>query len=172
MIPHPGLCYQFSSEILCSKFSLENSFQICGPKMLPVISVKYCWVTVAAIKPSATAATPHDVPWGECRMENTRTLALDNGNAYQKGNFTKFSILHLPTQRKALKSLTSDVWVFVWLVVIFWCSTPFLLLFQQKLATLPPCFVFESSSSALSERLPPRLQSSVRSSSKTLTLSF
>ena len=141
MIPHTGLCYQFSSEILCSKFSLENSFQICGPKMLPVISVKYCWVTVVAIKPSATAATPHDVPWGERRMENTRTLILDNDDAYQKGNFTKFRLLHLPTQRKALKSLTSGVWVFVWLVVIFWYSTPFDLLFQQKLTTLPPCFL-------------------------------
>ena len=112
MIPHSGLCHQFSSEILCSKFSLENSFQICGPKMLPVISVKYRWVIVAAIKPSATAATPHDVPWGEHRMENTRTLTLDNDDAYQKENFTKFRLLHLPIHRKALKSLTWDVWVF------------------------------------------------------------
>ena len=172
MIPHTGLCHQFSSEILCSKFSLENSFQICGPKMLPVISVKYCWVIVAAIKPSATAATPCDVPWGEHRMENTRTLTLDNDDAYQKENFTKFRLLHLPIHRKALKSLTWDVWVFLWLVVIFWCFTTFLLLFQQKLATLPPGLLLESSSSALFERLHPRLQSSVRSSNNTLTLSF
>ena len=106
---------------------------------------------VAAIKPSAAVAPPHGVPWGEFRMENTRTLTLDNEDAYQKGNFTKFRLLHLPIQRKALKSLAWEVWFFLWLVVISRCSTTCLLLFQQKLATFPPCLLLKSSSSALWE---------------------
>ena len=88
------------------------------------------------VQPWVTAATPCSAPWGDSWQKN-RILTLDSYSACPRNNH-KPRLLHLPIHRKALK-LTWDVWLLLWLEVIFWCLTTwfrFWLLFfspQQKL---------------------------------------
>lgn len=51
-------------------------------------------------------------------------LALDSWDAHSRNNFSESRLLHLLIQRKALKSLTWNVWVLL-LAVIFQCYTTF-----------------------------------------------
>ena len=44
------------------------------------------------------------------RMWKYRILAPDSRGAYQRNEFSEPGILHLPIQRKALNSLTWDIW--------------------------------------------------------------
>ena len=63
-----------------------------------------------AIKQSVTAATPKHAPWGGLRMRKHRILAPESWGAYQRNDFSEPRLLHLPIHRKALNSLTWDVW--------------------------------------------------------------
>ena len=54
-------------------------------------------------------------PWrcmhsGGIQMETSRILAPERWGAYQRKDFSEPRLLHLPIQRKTLKSLTWDVW--------------------------------------------------------------
>ena len=60
-------------------------------------------------KSSATAVTPNCARWG-FRMERSRILAPESWGAFQRNDFSEPSLLHVPTHRKALTSLTWDVW--------------------------------------------------------------
>ena len=59
---------------------------------------------------SATAATPQTVHPEGTQDEKNRTLALDSWDANQRNDFSEPRLLHLPIHRKALDSLTWDVW--------------------------------------------------------------
>ena len=95
---------------------------MCGQKKLQAIPVnkEYC----PTIRPLRRG-------FG---MEKSRTLAPDSWGADQWNDFNEPRLLHLPIHRKALNSLTWDV-CFLWLAVIFWCSTTclgFLFVFVLK----------------------------------------
>ena len=62
-----------------------------------------------AIKPSATAA-PQRCTLQGLRMRKHRTVAPDSWGADQRNDFNEPRLLHLPIRRKALNSLTGDVW--------------------------------------------------------------
>ena len=87
--------------------------------------------------------------------------------ALQRADFNEPRRLHLPTQRKALKSLTGDV-CSLWLGVFFWYSTTCYFSWAKihihPGSSLLPLW---SSSSDLSKRLSPRIQSSVMALNKT-----
>lgn len=108
----------------------------------------------------------HSLPW---------ILTLESKDVHLRNNFNKPWFLCLPIQRKTLKSLPWDV-SFLWLAILFdiWLYylfillwTFFVLLYKIFLCILPSPLPLWSSSSDLSERLPPRLYSSVRSPNKT-----
>jgi len=94
---------------------------------------------------------------------------------YLRHDFNEPRFSHLPTQSNVLRSLTRDV-CFLWLAVIFWCSTPFNVDSMVYLL-----FFFSSKSSYISGSsltsgeqflravwvMSPRLQSSVRLPNKT-----
>ena len=61
-------------------------------------------------------------PQRKPRRRKRRILASGHwGGAYQRSDFNWPRLLHLPTQRKVLNSLSWDFWFS--LIVIFWCST-------------------------------------------------
>ena len=63
------------------------------------------------IKPPDTAAAPSPrVHLRGLRMRRHRTLAPDSWGTYQRNDFSEPRLLHLPIHRKALSSLTWDVW--------------------------------------------------------------
>ena len=59
-------------------------------------------------------------PMGVQACETHRKLARDRWGAYETKDFSDPSFLYLPTHRKALNSLTWDIWFS--LIVTFWCS--------------------------------------------------
>lgn len=61
-------------------------------------------------------------PWGKFRKEKNRTLALEKFRCISKKNFNEPKPQPLPVHRKALKSFTWDVWLFV-IAVSFWNLT-------------------------------------------------
>ena len=148
--------------------------------VVPCLCVSHLWKGKVAchsskqqmlpsIKPSASAITHHSVPGGEFRMQKSRKysvlwiLAQASYDAYLRNNFSELRLLHLPIQRKALKSLLWDV-CFLGLAVIFWCLTTwfsflFVCFFQQKFLYIlsVSSLTSELSTSELSERLPPGL---------------
>ena len=62
------------------------------------------------IKPSTTASTPQQCTLRRLKMRKQRILAPDSWGAYQRNDFIEPRILNLPIHRKALNSLTWDVW--------------------------------------------------------------
>ena len=114
-----------------------------------------------AIKASATAA-PQWWTLRRLRMEKYRTLAPESWGADQRDDFIESRLLHLPIHRKALNSLTWDVW--------FSLINSNLLIFQPSgpccktsYISLPPSLPLQISPLELSERLCPGLKSSVLS---------
>ena len=67
-------------------------------------------------------------PKGVQACETHRKLAQDMWGAYERKDFSEPRFLYLPTHRKALNSLTWDIWFS--LIVTFWCSH-YLPLFQN-----------------------------------------
>ena len=55
------------------------------------------------------AATCYWEPWGT-RKVKTQTLASESWDAYERNEFSEPKLLHLPIYRKALNSLTWDIW--------------------------------------------------------------
>ena len=55
------------------------------------------------------AATYYWEPWGT-RKVKTQTLASESWDAYERNEFSEPKLLHLPIYRKALNSLTWDIW--------------------------------------------------------------
>ena len=98
------------------------------------------------------------------RIEKNRILALDSSGEYQRNNFNKPRLLHLPIHRKALNSLTWDVWFSLIRInlLMFWLPVFVCLLVLQKLPYIlvHPSLLYDGPS-ALSERLSPGLKSSV-----------
>ena len=66
-------------------------------------------------------STPYSEPQGSSGSEKHRRLAQDSWDMYERNDFSEPRLLHLPIYRKALNSLTCDVW-FSYLTIIFWCS--------------------------------------------------
>ena len=99
----------------------------CGWRMLPAISVNTGWCRPESLQP----ALPRTLR--AFRTQKTRILTLNSYSAHPRNNH-KLRLLHLPIQRKALK-LTWDVWLFLWLAVIFWCLTTW---FRFWLLFFPP----------------------------------
>ena len=54
--------------------------------------------------------TPEDEPQGSSGCKNHRTLALVRWGAYEGNDFSEPRPMHLPIHRKALNSLTWDIW--------------------------------------------------------------
>ena len=75
----------------------------------------------------------------EPRIRKHRMLAPDSWGAYQRNDFREPRILHLPTHREALNSLTWDIWSsFInSKPLIFW--VPGLLLQNSYISYLPLC---------------------------------
>ena len=79
----------------------------------------------------------HTLTWalrkGSSGCEN-RMLAPDRWGAYERNDFSEPRLLHLPVHRKALNSLTQDIWFS--LTIIFWYSDH--LLFVTKFSVTWP----------------------------------
>ena len=54
--------------------------------------------------------TSEDEPQGSSGCENHRTLALERWGVYEGNDFSEPRLMHLPTRRKVLNSLTWDIW--------------------------------------------------------------
>ena len=82
------------------------------------------------------------------RMEKNRILALDNQGANQRNDFIEPRFLHLPIHRKALNSLTWDVWfslinsnlLMFWLLV-FVAKHPISWLLPYLFGTVPQSYL-------------------------------
>ena len=59
----------------------------------------------------ASAAAPKGAPWGQFRMEQSKLLALNSSDAHLEMISTG-QTLYCPIHKKALKSLTWDIWCF------------------------------------------------------------
>ena len=59
----------------------------------------------------ASAAAPKGAPWGQFRMEQSKLLALNSSDAHLE-MISMGQTLYCPIHRKALKSLTWDIWCF------------------------------------------------------------
>ena len=62
------------------------------------------------IKSSDTAATPQRSTARKLKVRKHRILAPESWGAYRRNDFSEPRLLHLPIHRKALNSLTWDVW--------------------------------------------------------------
>ena len=75
----------------------------------PLPMKKHCLLN----KPSSHYITLQLSGWyilRRLRMRKHRILAPESWGAYQRSNFSELRLLHLPIHRKALNSLTWDVW--------------------------------------------------------------
>ena len=132
----------------------------CGQRMLPAISVNTGWCRPESLQP------PLQCTLRGFRTQKTRIPTLGSYSAYPRNNH-KPRLLHLPIHSKALK-LTWDVWLFLWLAVIFWCLTTWfrfwLLFFPATKTPIYPGFSLSlwNNSSELSERCYAELSSSLR----------
>ena len=115
---------------------------------------------------SATAATPQTVHPEGTQDEKNRTLALDSWGANQRNDFSEPRLLHLPIHRKALDSLTWDVWFSLINSNLLMFQLPGFFL-QKLLCVLAPPLPLQSSPFERSERLPPGLESSESQPNKT-----
>ena len=135
--------------------------------------------TLSTSRPSATVTSPWHCPWGKSGMETVHeVLCFSNNNCIQlrfiRNNFSEPKHLLLPIHRKAVKSLTWNVWIVcvcvcvcVWLVVIFDAglhgfSCCFTIFFSPKIPIFSGSFITSSEQFLQIERLPLGLQSSAR----------
>ena len=106
---------------------------------------------------NATSHYSHPLQYtlGEFRTEENKILSLHSSDGYQSNNFNKLKYLHLPIQRKALKSLTWDVFFFL-ISSNFSCSAT-QLFFPPSKTPIYPCSFLTSLEHSLwaSERLYP-----------------
>lgn len=106
-------------------------------------------------------------PWGKFRKEKNRTLALEKFRCISKKNFNEPKPQPLPVHRKALKSFTWDVWLFVISRKLLKFDHVWLFSFQQKTPGYPgSSLISENCPSELPESCHPWLESSVRSPNK------
>ena len=96
------------------------------------------------------------------KMRMHRILAPGSWGAYQRNDFNEPWLLHLSIHRKALNSLTWDVWFSLINSNLLMFRLPCLLL-QKLLYILAPPLPLQSNLSELSEMLCPGLKSSVLS---------
>ena len=95
--------------------------------------------TLSTSRPSATVTSPWHCPWGKSGMETVHeVLCFSNNNCIQlrfiRNNFSEPKHLLLPIHRKAVKSLTWNVWIVCVCVCVcvissnLWCWTSWVFL--------------------------------------------
>ena len=107
--------------------------------------------------------TPPLCPLRGLGMRKLRILAPVSWGAYQRDDFSEPRPLHLPIHRKALNSLTWDIWFSLINNNLLMFRLPGLCCKNFCISWLPPYLFGAGPQSDISERLCPRLKSSVLS---------
>ena len=111
-----------------------------------------CYLIAIRLQP-----VPMVSPKGAQNVKNTGYWPQDNWDAYERNDFNKLRLLHLPLHRKVLNSLTWDIWfslinnnLLMFRKPALYCNTSIYLGF--------PPHILRAVLSGLLEILPPRLE--------------
>ena len=106
-----------------------------------------------------TAATPSSAAWRNSGWENTGYWPqIAEVYVHQRNDFSELRLLHLPTHKKALNSLTWDIWFSLINNNLLTFQLPALCCKNSYISWLPPCLL-RTVFSTLSKMLSPGLKS-------------
>ena len=112
----------------CPKWTKNTAYHFGKQRMLP------------PTQPSATVAISNGAPWGGrgFKMQKARILAPCSNDVFQRTDVSQPRLLCPPMHRRALQS-RARAGCFLWLAVMFWCSTTlfFGFVFFSKNSSIP-----------------------------------